>query len=334
MKSFLDCLTKVIDGEDLSEKEAFFALNEIAKGSANDFQVAAFLSALKTKGETQKEIAGFVKSVRSKALKVNCSAENLVDTAGTGGDKSGSFNVSTAAAFVASGAGAVVAKHGNRAVSGKTGSADVLEELKVNINVPPQVVQRQLQEIEIAFLFAPSFHPAFKRVAMVRKELGFKTAFNLVGPISNPANAKRQLVGVYGKSAAEKVAGVLKLLGVKKALVVSSDMDEISVSAKTLVFDVSKSGIKKYFVSPTDFGLKFHRLKEIRAVNAKDSARKILGVLNGENGACREIVLLNAAAAIFASGVSDSFSSAISLAQESIDSGAALQKLHALRADF
>lgn len=329
--NFLDELEKVFAKKNLSQKEAFFCLNEIAKGKANDFLVAAFLSALKTKGESEQELAGFAKAMRVNSVKVSFTHPNLVDTAGTGGDKKNTFNVSTCAAIVAAGAGAVVAKHGNRAVSGKTGSADVLEEMNIKHEPDPKQIELQLKTNGISFLFAPFFHPTFKKVSGIRKELGFKTVFNLLGPLSNPVQTKRQLIGVNGKKNAEMIAKAARILGTKKCLVVASDTDEISLSALTEVFEVNGKKIKKYSISPKDFGFHFSTLKEITVKSPTESAQKISEVLHGKNGACRDIVVLNAGAVLFAAGNAKSISQGVSLAEKSIDSGAAFRKLEAIR---
>jgi anthranilate phosphoribosyltransferase len=324
-------LDKLLERRDLEETEAEFALREIMGGKTNNPQVSAFLTTLKMKGETAGEIAAFARAMGESAIGVLPRAGNLVDTAGTGGDGCGTFNVSTCAALVAAGAGATVAKHGNRAVSGRSGSADVLEELGVNIAVAPQTAKEQLETIGVSFLFAPSFHPAMRTVAQVRRELGFRTVFNLLGPLTNPAGAKRQVVGVYEKPLLEKMAGALKALGTEKALVVCSDTDEIGISGETEVYEVSGDGIEHYAICPEDFGFKRSGIASILAPDRAKSAETILGVLNGRQGPARDITLLNAGAAIYASGVAGSLGKGVSAAGRAIDSGRALRKLELLK---
>lgn len=322
-----------MEKQDLEGTEAEFALQEIMGGKTNNPQVSAFLTALKMKGETVAEIAAFAGAMRKNAIAILPKAGHLVDTAGTGGDGCGTFNISTCAALVAAGAGASVAKHGNRSASGKTGSADVLEELGVNIAVAPQTAKEQLETIGISFLFAPSFHPAMKTVAPVRKELGFKTVFNLLGPLTNPAGAKRQVVGVYEKPLLEKMAGALGALGAEKALVVCSDTDEIGISGETEVREVSGGETDRYTICPEDFGFRRGGMDAILAGDRAKSAEIILGVLQGSEGAARDVVLLNAGAAIYASGIANTINKGVSAAGRAIDSGRALEKLELLR-DF
>ena len=347
-------LKKLIEARDLSGHEAADALNAIMDGQVNPSQIAAFLALLAAKGETVEEFFAFANVMRGRAVRVETSLENLVDTAGTGGDGSGTFNISTAAAIVAAGVGARVAKHGNKAASSKSGSADVLEELGVKISVDAKQAQAQLGEIGISFLFAPLYHPAMKAVAQVRRELGFKTVFNVLGPLTNPAGAKRQVVGVYEKALVEKIALALQKLGTQKALVVCSDMDEISASAPTVICEASGKGIEKNEIVPEDFGIQRSSLAQIRASGKQESAKIILGVLEGKGGrkeganaekaavgqaegqarmerAARDVVLLNAAGAIYASGIAASLKQGVELAAKSIDEGKAMQKLEQLR---
>jgi len=328
---FLQILHKLIDKENLTDDEAAFALEEIMQGKINNAQIAAFLTGLKIKGESIEEIAAFVKIMRKNAINFFPKVKNLVDTAGTGGDGSKTFNISTCAAFVAAGAGANVAKHGNRAASSKSGSADVLEELGINSITEPTIAEKQLEGIGITFLFAPAFHHAMKFVAPVRKELGFKTVFNILGPLTNPAGAKRQLIGAYDKSLLKKLAEVLKLLGTEKTLLVSSDIDEISICSETELYEITNGEIKNYNIIPEDFGFKRASLDAIRVEDKTKSAEVLLNVLKGRDGAARDIVLLNSGAAIYASGIANNIQQGISLAEKSIDSGKALEKLELLR---
>src|SRR3989338_660743 len=328
---FLQILHKLIDKENLTDDEAAFALEEIMQGKINNAQIAAFLTGLKIKGESIEEIAAFVKIMRKNAINFFPKVKNLVDTAGTGGDGSKTFNISTCAAFVAAGAGANVAKHGNRAASSKSGSADVFEELGINSITEPTIAEKQLEGIGITFLFAPAFHHAMKFVAPVRKELGFKTVFNILGPLTNPAGAKRQLIGAYDKSLLKKLAEVLKLLGTEKTLLVSSDIDEISICSETELYEITNGEIKNYNIIPEDFGFTRSSLDAIRVEDKTKSAEVLLNVLKGRDGAARDIVLLNSGAAIYASGIANNIQQGISLAEKSIDSGKALEKLELLR---
>jgi len=329
--TFPQILGKLIAMHDLTEREAAFAMQEIMEGKVNNPQIAAFLTALKAKGETVSELAAFARAMRERTLKVKCNGAHLVDTCGTGGDASGTFNISTCAAFVAAGSGATVAKHGNRAASGKSGSADVLEALGIDINADAKKAKAQLEKIGIAFMFAPIYHPAMKHVAQVRKELGFRTVFNMLGPLTNPAGVKKQVIGVPSRQLAKKLAGVARRLGAQKAIFVASDIDEISVSATTHVYEATKSGIKTYSIKPEDFGMKRSVLGKIKVDGSNASAKLIIEVLRGTKGPARDVVLLNAAAAIYASGLAKNMLEGAVLAKKSIDSGSALAKLEALR---
>lgn len=328
---FTSILEKLIDRQDLDSAEAQFSFQEIMKGTVTSTQIAAFLTALKSKGESIDELFEFVTVMRKNAVLLDTKIKNIVDTAGTGGDGTGTFNISTCAAFVAAGAGVKIAKHGNRSVSSKSGSADVLEELGVNLQISKETAEKQLKEIGITFLFAPLFHPAMKQVAVVRKELGFKTVFNYLGPLTNPAGAKRQLIGVSDKKALKKLAEVSRLLKTERTLLVNSDIDEISISQKTDVCEVSYDKIKNYAIAPEDFGLKRSPIETIRITYTKESARMILAVLKGVPGPARDVVLLNAGAAAYAGGIAKSIATGITVAEKSIDSGNAFEKLNQLR---
>ncbi len=331
MKDFTEILKKLIERKDLDSGEAEFALQEIMDGKIGAVQIAAFLTAIKTKGETTEELAAFVTTMNKNGIKISAKVKNLVDTAGTGGDGSMTFNVSTCAAFVASGAGANVAKHGNRAASSKSGSADVLEALGIPILNGPKTAEKQLESMGITFLFAPSFNPAMKHVAPVRKELGFKTVFNILGPLTNPANAKRQIIGVYDKSLLAKVANVLKILGTERTLIVGSELDEISISGETSIYEVSGNKVKNYSISPEDFGFERSLISSIQVKDSKESAEMITGVLKGKQGPARDITLLNAGAAIYASGLTVNMADGVKAAAKSIDSGKAMGKLQLFR---
>lgn len=331
--NFPNIMNKLLERVDLQEEEAAFALAEIMQGHINNSQIAAFLTALKMKGESVQEIAAFARTMRNNSIRITPEKDHMIDTAGTGGDGSKTFNISTCAAIVAAGAGAKVAKHGNRASSSKSGSADVLEELGVPIIIDPEKAKTQLEHIGFAFLFAPSFHPAMKHVAQIRKELGFKSVFNILGPLTNPAGAKRQLIGVYDKSLLRKMAEVAAQLGTENTLIVSSDMDEISISSPTNVYEVQKNGIKEYTISPEDFGLSRATIDSLRVDDKAQSAQVILDVLERKQGPARDIVLLNAGAALYVSGLASSIKEGVELSKKSIDSGAAKEKLEQLRGD-
>ncbi len=333
--TFESLLKKLQSKNDLSSEEAGFCMHEIMHGNVTQPEMASFLTLLKEKGETVEEITAFAKIMRGASLRVKFDSDYLVDTCGTGGDGSGTFNISTCCAFVAAGAGAIVAKHGGRKASSQSGSMDVIEKLGVPMALSQGDAQEQLASAGITFMFAPAFHPAMKNVAPVRKALGFKTVFNILGPLCNPAQVKRQVIGVYEKALIAKVAGALGNLGTEKAMVVSSDTDEISISAQTSVSEVEGAAghkTKEYKLSPSDFGFNMSALSQLAAANPEESAKRILEVLSGKVGAARDIVLLNSGAAIYVSGKAGSLKQGISLAEQSIDSGKAMQKLEALRA--
>jgi len=331
----MDALKKLLQMKDLTEDESALALEYIMQGNANNSQIAAFLTALRIKGETVDEIVGLVKTMRKYSKKVTLTKKpetgNLLDTAGTGGDGSKTFNISTAAAFVAAGAGAVLAKHGNRAASSKSGSADVLEELGVDIDINEEIAKKQLEKMGITFLFAKSYHPAMRFVAPVRKELGFRTIFNVLGPLTNPADAKRQVIGVYDKGIMKKMAEALAKLGTEKTVFLSSDIDEFSISTETSVIEVAGKEIKEYILAPEDFGIERGKIGELQVVDRIESAGVIINVLEGKPGAARDVVVLNAGAAIYACGLAGTIKEGTKLAEKSIDSGKALEKLDALR---
>ncbi len=338
--SFESLLKKLALKADLGSEEAGFCMHEIMHGNVSHADLASFLTLIKEKGETVVEITAFVKIMRAASLRVNFRADFMVDNCGTGGDGSGTFNVSTCSAFVAAGAGAVVAKHGNRKASSQSGSMDVIEKLGVPMAMSQHDAEQQLAGAGITFMFSQAFHPAMKNVAPVRKALGFKTVFNILGPLCNPAGVRRQVIGVYDKALVQKVAGALGRLGTEKAMVLSSDTDEISISAPTTIVEiesaaennVSQAKTKEYKISPQDFGLMMSTLDELVAVNPEESAKIILEVLSGKAGPARDIVLMNSGAAIYVSGKVSSLKQGISLAEKSIDSGSAMAKLNALKA--
>jgi anthranilate phosphoribosyltransferase len=324
-----ETLRRVANGEVLTEGEAERALETIMEGDAPPAATAALLTALRVRGERVPEIVGFARAMRRFAARVQA-PEGVVDTCGTGGDAKGTINVSTGAAFVARGAGVVIAKHGNRAATSQAGSADVLEALGAGIELGPEQVSRCIAEAGIGFMFARTHHPAMRFVAPVRAELPFRTAFNLLGPLTNPAGARRQLVGVFGEAYVRPVAEALRDLEAEKALVVhgTDGMDEITVTGKTLVADVSDGAIEEYEISPEDFGLSRHALDGLLGGDAHLNARILRDILTGEGrGASRDIVLLNAGAAIHVSGKAKSVEEGVSLARDSISEGDAAMAL-------
>ena len=326
-----DAIQMLVDGESLSAEQAAAAMNEIMTGEATPAQVGSFLTALRIKGETVDEIAGMAQVMREKSLHVSVEGD-VVDTCGTGGDGSGSFNISTTAAFVVAGAGVTVAKHGNRAMSGSTGSADVLEALGVKIELSPESVARCLNEAGFGFMFAQGYHPSMRFAAGPRREIGIRTVFNILGPLTNPAGADRQVVGVADPSMADRMARVLGQLGSRKALVVhgSDGMDEITITGPSTVWQLENGEVTEFEVTPGDLGVSESSADSIRATSSEHSARIARSVLSGESGPPRDVVLLNAAAALVAADRSDSLASGVEVAARSIDSGDAQAKLDAV----
>jgi anthranilate phosphoribosyltransferase len=333
--------------ESLSREEARTVMTEIFSGSATDAQIAALLVALHMKGETVEEIVGCAEAIRAAAepLPIHETAalavsntgratppDTLLDTCGTGGDACGTFNISTAAAFVVAGTGVRVAKHGNRSLSSRCGSADVMEALGVKISLPTAVLATCLEEVGIVFLFAPTMHSAMKYVQPARRELRLRTIFNLLGPLTNPAHATAQVVGVYSLDLVEKLAEVLSMLGLHRALVVHGldGLDEITITGPTRVAEVRDGNVRTYEVTPEEFGMKSVRLEDISGGDAETNAAIIREVLAGSKSPRRDVVLLNAAAALVAAGKFDHMGDALPLAAQSIDSGAAAAKLEAL----
>jgi anthranilate phosphoribosyltransferase len=328
-------IKKVESGSDLSRQEAEFAMEEILSGRSDEVAIVALLTALRGKGETVAELVGFARAMRSQVTPVfangNLPDELLVDTCGTGGDSSGTFNISTAAAFVAAGAGVRIAKHGNRSISSKCGSADVLEALGVSLDVSPERVGAAIHEIGIGFLYAPALHTAMRHAMPARRRLG-RTAFNLLGPLTNPAGARAQVAGVFSDQVVEKMALALSELDAARAFVVhgAGGLDEISLCGETSVGDVRHATVQLYQVTPEDFGLERAPLEAIAGGDAAHNALLIRAILSGEKGPRRDIVVANASAAIVAAGRAADFLEGALLAAQSIDSGAALKKLHAL----
>lgn len=341
--TIIEIIKKVVDRVDLGPNEAESALDQIMSGECTDAQIASLLTALRMKGETVAELTGFARVMRRKAARVRPHAsvsaemgdterEALIDTCGTGGDVSGSFNVSTAAAFVVAGAGVRVAKHGNRSMSSQCGSADVVEALGVKIDLETDRIAQCIDEVGIGFLHAPLLHEAMKYVALARRQMGIRTIFNMLGPLTNPAGANTQVVGVYAAHLTELLAGVLAELGSERALVVhgSDGLDEISITAESKITELKDGEFSTYYVSPEDFGLARATLEEIQGGDARQNSEIILEVLRGTPGPRRDIVLLNAAAAFVASSRAADLNEGVKLAGESIDSRRALNKLKQL----
>jgi len=329
-------LTRAIDavasGRDLSADEAAEVLAVVMVGDASEAQIAAILIALRTKGETVEELAGLARTMRAFAAPVQTTREELVDTAGTGGGRS-TFNVSTTAALIAAAAGCAVAKHGNRSATSRSGSADVLEALGVNIDLNPAQVGRCIDEVGFGFMFAPAHHQAMRYVVPVRKELAVRTIFNFLGPLTNPAGARRQLIGVADPAFVQTIAGALALLGVERALVVSSHdgLDEISVTAPTTVVEVDGGGVRTYTLSPEDVGLATAPDGDaVRGGSPEENAQTVRAIFGGELGPPRDLALLNAGGAIYAAGRVDDLRAGVAAAQAAIDDGAAMRTLEAL----
>ena len=325
-------ISLVANGNSLSEKQAEQAFNVIMSGNATPSQIGGFLMALRVRGETVEEITGAARSMRAKATKIVVPA-GAIDNVGTGGDASGTYNISTASSFVVSAAGVPVAKHGNRALSSKTGAADVLSELGVNLDCDMALIQSSIDEAGICFLMAPRHHPAMRHVATTRVELATRTIFNLLGPIANPAGVTRQLVGVFSESWVEPLAHVLNSLGSERAWVVHGNdgLDEITTTGITKVASLEKGTVTVFDIDPTEAGIKIAKPEELRGGEPKQNARALLSILNGEQNAYRDIVALNSAACLMIAGKVPCLSSGVSIALEMIDSGKARGKLNALK---
>ncbi|HEX4785496.1 MAG TPA: anthranilate phosphoribosyltransferase [Candidatus Sulfotelmatobacter sp.] len=350
----LDALHRIANhAQSLGRNEARDVMSEVLTGKCSDSQIAALLVALRMNGETVEEIVGFAEAIRAAAAPLpirgaealdvsgtgrdalaeeSLAKESLVDTSGTGGDASGTFNISTATALVSAGAGVRVAKHGNRSISSKCGSADVVEALGINIQLSPERAAQCLREVGICFLYAPNLHPAMKQVQAVRRELRMRTMFNLLGPLTNPARASGQVVGVYSLDLVEKLAEALSMLGLHRALVVHGldGLDEITITGITRVAEAREGSVRSYEVEPEEFGMVRAALQDISGGDATENAAIIRAVLSGEKSPRRDVVLLNAAAALVAAGRADRIADAVPMAAESIDSGAAAGKLEAL----
>ena len=327
-----EAIEKAVNKNDLREAEMMVAMEEIMEGIATPAQIAALITALRMKGETVEEVTGAARIMRQKASRVNACATTIVDTCGTGGDSLGTFNISTTTAFVVAAAGIVVAKHGNRAVSSGCGSADVLEALGVNIGVGQEMVEECIQQIGIGFLFAPKLHGAMKYAIGPRREIGIRTIFNMLGPLTNPAGATAQLLGVYDPKLTEMFADVLKNMGTKRAFVVHGldGLDEVTITGETRVAELKDGIVQTYNINPMDYFGRIDPLSAIRGGDPTVNAQITRDVLSGENGACRNVVLINAALAIVAGEKAENIKDGIKVAAECIDSGAAVKKLQAL----
>ncbi len=327
-----EAISIIIQNISLSESEMAECMAEIMEGRATDAQIGAFLTALRIKGETIEEITAAARIMREKATKINA-PEGVIDTCGTGGDMSGTFNISTTTAIVVAASGVPVAKHGNRSVSSQSGSADVLEALGVNIELPPEKVEKCLFETNFGFLFAPLFHPAMKFAIGPRREIGIRTIFNILGPLTNPANAKRQILGVFADRLTEPLASVLGNLGAVDAMVVHGEdgLDEITVCDGTRVSRYKDGKVETYYITPEDFGFQRADCNDLAGGSKKENAEITISILNGEKGPKRDIVLMNSAAAIVVAGLAQDFKTAREIAEESIDSKKALQKLEEIK---
>ncbi len=328
---FKSAINRILSGRDLNGLEAKKLMDSMMDGKLTDSQVSALLVSLRTKGETVEEITGFARSMKEKSRKVNTSGYSI-DTCGTGGSGRGTFNISTAVSIIASAAGISVAKHGNRAVSSKSGSADVLLELGFNINVEPKRAEKCLEENGMTFLFAPNYHLAMKNVEDIRRELGIRTVFNMLGPLSNPADVDAQVLGVYESGLTTKVANVLLKLGRKRALVVHGDdgLDEITTTTTTTVSEVREDKVTDYKINPEDLGIKLSKTQDLVGGDAVENAQIILDIFKGIKGAKRDIVVINSAAALYVGKKVENLEAGVKLAEELIDSGLAFKKLNGL----
>lgn len=325
-------LGTLVEAKNLKEEEARQVMGEIMEGKATPAQIASFLTALRMKGETVAEITGFARAMLEKVDAFSIKTDTLVDTCGTGGDSLNTFNISTVVALLVAGAGLTVAKHGNRALSSKCGSADVLEALGVKLTIPKEKVKECLEEIGIGFLFAPCCHPAMKYALAPRQEMGMRTVFNILGPLINPLRANVRLMGVHSSSLTEPLARVLKNLGARSAFVVWGEdgLDEISINARTRITELKEGKIKTYYIRPEDFAMARASLQEIGGGDREENTRIFKDILGGEKGAKRDIVLINTAACLVAAGRAKSFKEGIEIAKDSIDSGKANKKLESL----
>jgi len=327
-----DVIARLVERKHLSREQSAAVMGEIMEGQATQAQIGSFLTALRLKGETPEEITGFAETMRQKATRIDPGPGTVVDTCGTGGDAKGTFNISTAAAIVVAGTGLTVAKHGNRSVSSRCGSADVLEALGVNIQAPVNLVEESLRQAKIGFLFAPLLHSAMKYAIGPRREIGIRTVFNILGPLTNPADAQYQLIGVFSASLTETLAQVLRSLGLKAAMVVhgKDGMDEIATTATTKIAWLHNGSIKNFELIHEEFGIERARPEDLVVENADQSAAALTALLAGNPGPIRDIVLLNASAVLLVAGKAADFPQGIRMAAESIDSGAAKASLKKL----
>jgi len=326
-----DSILKLIDGKNLDRSEVSSVIEKITDGVVSEIQIAAFLTALRIKGETVDEITSAAEVMKKKCIPIPMNDPKTIDIVGTGGDCKGTFNISTAAAFIAAGAGCKVAKHGNRSVSSKSGAADVLEALGASINLCPENDLKIFKKTGICFLFAQNHHPCMKYVARVRSEIGTRTLFNILGPMINPANTKMQLIGVYDEKLTEPVANVLKNLGITAGMTLhgSDGLDEATITGDTTVSEIKNSKIETYKINPSDFGLKTAQLKDVQGGDSKENARIITDIFKGkEKGARRDIAALNAGLAIYITGRANTIKQGVELALASIQNGSALNTLH------
>ena len=332
MKGYLE---KIIEGNHLSFDEAYKVMYAVMSGEVNNSRIASLLTALRMKKETPEEVAGFVKAMREKVIKLKCDDENVIDVCGTGGDGSGSFNISTAVAFVVAGAGVKVAKHGNRSISSKSGSSDVLHELGVDVQLSPELSEKALNEIGIAFLFAPMYHPAMKHVAPIRKELEFRSIFNILGPLTNPAGTKRQLIGTFNDATAKLMSEAVKFLEMKKVCFLSTNnsFDEVSLTHPTNVIEATgNNSLHIYELTHESFCFPKLQLSDIQGGTAKENAEIIHKIFSGkEKSSGYFVVAANAALALKVAGVSDDLKECVAVAEESIQSGKTLKKLLELK---
>lgn len=322
-------LDQLVAGKDLSEDQMIMYMNQIMTGEKSEAEIASFLTALKIKGESITEITAGAKVLRDKAMPIDMTNLETIDTCGTGGDSKGTYNISTASALVVAAAGVAVVKHGNRSISSQCGCADVLEACGVKIDLTPDQVKTCVEEINIGFLYAPTFHKAMRFVGPTRKALGFRTIFNILGPLANPANASTQVIGVFDQKLTEVFAKVLKRLGLKRALIVHGrdGLDEITVSDITYVSELIDGEIKSYTIQPEDFGIKRSKIEALIGGEKEVNAKILESVLQGEQGAKRDILVLNAGAALYVAGKADSIKAGVELAGEIIDQGLAYKKL-------
>jgi anthranilate phosphoribosyltransferase len=328
-----EAINKAVKRENLTQQEAVGVMKEIMSGGASEAQISCLITALRMKGETIEEITGFAKTMREFAVKVKADiTKPVVDTCGTGGDVSHTFNISTVSIFVVAGAGITVAKHGNRSVSSKCGSADLLEALGVKLDLPVEAVEKCLSEVGIAFLFAPKLHPAMKYAIGPRRQIGIRTVFNILGPLTNPAGANAQVLGVYSPDLVEPLANVLKNLGTKHSFVLHGNgLDEITLAGETKISEIVNGKVKTYTIKPEQYGMKKCSPDELKGGDAKQNLEILMDILKGKKGPKRDIVVLNAACAIVAGDMAKDMKQGIKLAEESIDSGRALKKLELLK---